>query len=92
VYQLLGHSITYRFAVGPQAGRKVAEFSLQAGVEAKAHERNKLERPCRYISRSAVSEKRLSLTSSGKVCYELKTSYHNGTNHVFFKPLDIITT
>jgi hypothetical protein len=110
--QLLGHSITYRIAVGPQAGRKVftlqtlpasdpdedftdtlgevAGFSLHAGVAAKAQERNKLERLCRYISRPAVSEKRLSLTPSGNVRYELKTPYRDGTTHVIFEPLDFI--
>ena len=110
--QLLGHSITYRIAVGPQAGRKVftlqtlpacdpedqfgdtlgkvAGFSLHAGVAAKAHERNKLERLCRYISRPAVSEKRLSLTAQGKVRYQLKTPYKDGTTHVTFEPLDFM--
>ena len=110
--QLLGHSITYRIAVGPQAGRKVftlqtlpasdpdddftdtlgevAGFSLHAGVAAKADERDKLERLCRYISRPAVSEKRLSLTAQGKVRYELKTPYRDGTTHVIFEPLDFI--
>ncbi len=88
--QLLGHSITYRIAVGPQAGRKVftlqtlpaceeslddgvgkvAGFSLHAGVAARAHERQKLERLCRYISRPAVSEKRLSLTPNGNIRYQ----------------------
>ena len=75
--QLLGHSITYRVAVGPQAGCKVFTLqtlpacarrisavtrrgwwlglSLHAGVAAKAHERKKLERLFRYISRPAVS-------------------------------------
>jgi len=69
--QLLGHSITYRIAVGPQAGRKVytlqtlpgsepdefvdtaarvSGFSLHAGVSARADERKKLERLCRYIA------------------------------------------
>jgi hypothetical protein len=68
--ELLGHSITYRIAVGPHAGRKVftlqtlpdcnesvdaavgkvAGFSLHAGVAARAHERKKLERLCRYIA------------------------------------------
>jgi hypothetical protein len=110
--QLLGHSITYRIADGPQQGRKVftlqtlpacdpedqfgdtvgkvAGFSLHAGVTAKAHERNKLERLCRYISRPAVSEKRLSLTAQGKVRYQLKTPYKDGTTHVIFEPLDFI--
>ena len=79
--QLLGNSITYRIAVGPQQGRKVltlqtlpdcesdnplvstlgvvAGFSLHAGVATKANERTKLERLCRYITRPAVSTKRL---------------------------------
>lgn len=107
---LLGHSITYRIAVGPQAGRKVftlqtlpacdepfddgvgkvAGFSLHAGVAARADERRKLERLCRYISRPAVSEKRLSLTRGGNVRYQLKTPYRDGTTHVIFEPLDFI--
>lgn len=41
---------------------KVAGFSLHAGVVARADEHQKLERLCRYISRPAVAEKRLSLT------------------------------
>jgi len=107
---LLGHSITYRIAVGPQAGRKVftlqtlpasdepfddgvgkvAGFSLHAGVAARADERKKLERLCRYISRPAVSVKRLSLTRGGNVRYQLKTPYRDGTTHVIFEPLDFI--
>jgi hypothetical protein len=106
--QLLAHSITYRIAVGPQAGRKVftlqtlpacdesfndqvgkvAGFSLHAGVVAGSDERKKLERLCRYISRPAVSEKRLALTANGHVRYELKTPYRDGTTHVIFEPLD----
>ena len=69
---------------------KLAGFSLHAGVAAKAHQRDKLERLCCYISRPAVSEKRLSLTSTGKVRYELKTPYRNGTAHVIFEPTDFI--
>ena len=69
---------------------KLAGFSLHAGVAANAHQRDKLERLCRYISRPAVSEKRLSLTSTGKVRYELKTPYRNGTTHVIFEPVDFM--
>jgi len=111
--QLLGSSITYRIAVGPQQGRKVftlqtlpevgsdnpfsnsigetAGFSLHAGVATKANERAKLERLCRYITRPAVSTKRLSLTRNGQVRYELKTPWRNGTTHVIFEPLDFIS-
>ena len=107
---VLGHSITYRIAVGPNAGRKVmtlqtlpaedppfgeqagqvSGFSLHAGVAARADQRDKLERLCRYISRPAVSEKRLSLTNSGLVRYQLKTPYRDGTTHIFFEPLDFM--
>ena len=69
---------------------KVAGFSLHAGVMAEAHQRDKLERLCRYISRPAVSEKRLALTSNGQIRYQLKTPYRNGTTHVIFEPLDFI--
>ena len=100
--QLIGCSVSYRIAVGPQQGRKVftlqtlpavekddrfaqvakeAGFSLHAGVAAQAWERDKLERLCRYISRPAISEKRLSLTSAGNIRYQLKTPYSDGTTH-----------
>jgi hypothetical protein len=89
--QLLGSSITYRIAVGPQQGRKVftlqtlpaceepfddgvgkvAGFSLHAGVAARADQRQKLERLCRYISRPAIAEQRLSLTPNGNVRYDV---------------------
>lgn len=69
---------------------KASGFSLHAGVAAQAWERQKLERLCRYISRPAVSEKRLSLTSAGNIRYKLKTPYNDGTTHVIFEPLDFI--
>jgi hypothetical protein len=56
----------------------------------RADERNKLERLCRYISRPAVSEARLSLTPGGLVRYQLKTPYRDGATHVLFEPLDFI--
>ena len=62
---------------GPMAG-----FSLHAGVAARADQRHKLERLCRYISRPALSERRLSLTPNGNVRYQLKTPYRDGTKHV----------
>lgn len=71
---------------------KVAGFSLHAGVAAKAKERNKLERLCRYIIRPALSIRRLALTRGGLVRYELKTPYNDGTTHVLFEPLDFLAS
>ena len=36
-------------------------------------------------------EQRLSLTAQGKVRYQLKTPYADGTTHVIFEPLDFIS-
>ncbi len=78
----------------PKAGSSrvanVAGFSLHAGVMAEAHRRDKLERLCRYIARPAVSEERLSLLDDGRIRYELKTPYRDGTTHVIFEPLDFL--
>jgi len=69
---------------------KVGGFSLHAGVAAEAHEGHEFERLCRYIARSAISEKRLSLSPQGRVRYQLKTPWKNGTTHVEFEPVDFI--
>ena len=69
---------------------KVTGFSLHAGVAARADQCQKLERLCRYISRPAVAEQRLSLTPNGNVRYQLKTPYRDGTTHVIFEPLNFI--
>jgi hypothetical protein len=63
---------------------------VHAGVAARADQREKLERLCRYISRPAVSEARLSLTPGGHVRYPLKTPYRDATTHVLFEPLDLL--
>ncbi|MDP2183912.1 MAG: transposase [Pseudolabrys sp.] len=69
---------------------QVGGFSLHAGVAAEAHESQKLERLCRYIARPAISEKRLSIAPKGKVRYQLKTPWRNGTTHVEWDPVDFI--
>ena len=51
--------------------------SLHAGVACKAHEREKLERLCRYITRPAVSTERLSFTTQGNIRYRLVAPAHS---------------
>ena len=77
------------FPAAPALGR-AAGCSLHAGVATRAHEREKLERLCRYIARPAMATQRLSLTRHGQIRYELKTPYRDGTTHVIFEPLDFI--
>jgi len=69
---------------------KANGFSLHAGVSCEGHERNKRERLCRYIARPAVAVPRLSLSSTGRVVYTLKTPYRDGTTQVAFDPVDFI--
>ena len=69
---------------------QVGGFSLHAGVAAEAHESHKLEKLCRYITRPAISEKRLSISPQGRVRYELKTPWRNGTTHVEWDAVDFI--
>jgi len=69
---------------------KAGGFSLHAGVATGAKDRGKLERLCRYITRPALAENRLSLTSSGDIRYHLKSPWRDGTTHVVLEPLDFI--
>jgi hypothetical protein len=78
----------------PGSGKTCVAMELHsvcaAGVAAKAHERLKAERLCRYITRPPVAETRLSLTENGKIRYELKTPYRNGKTHIICEPLDFM--
>jgi len=74
---------------------KANGFSMHAGVSCEGHQKEKRERLCRYISRPAVAVPRLSLSSTGKVVYTLKTPYRDGTTQVAFDrgghpPVDFI--
>lgn len=75
---------------GPGELATAGGFSLHAGISARADQRDKLERLCRYVARSAVADRRLSLTRQGQVRYSLKTPWRDGTTHVLFDPLDFI--
>ena len=70
---------------------KAAGFSFPARRRRGAgNERQKLERLCRYIGQPTITEQRLSLSRKGKVRYQLKTQYRDGTTHVTFEPLGFI--
>ena len=59
-------------------------------MSCEGHQKDKRERLCRYIARPAVAGPRLSLSSTGKVLYTLKTPYRDGTTQVAFEPVDFI--
>ncbi len=49
-------------------------FSLHVGIDIQPHQRPKLERLCRCVSRPPVCVDRMALTSSGQVRFTLKTA------------------
>ena len=75
---------------GDRGAANAGGFSLHAGLDIEPHQRTKLERLCRYVSRPPIAEERLALTSSGQVRYQLKSPYRDGTTHIVMEPLDLM--
>ena len=69
---------------------KNSGFSLHAGVATKAHERDRLEKVCRYIARPAVSEERLSINDQGDVIYKFKKPWDDGTTAMKLTPMELM--
>lgn len=70
---------------------KVAGFSLHAATVCEAHQRGRLERLCRYITRPPLATQRLSLDNRGRVVYRYKQPFRDGSKHVVLEPLYFIT-
>ena len=65
-------------------------FSLHAGVRCAGDDRQSLEQLCRYITRPAISNERLSIKRQGQVLLKLKTAWRNGTSHIVLTPLEFM--
>ncbi len=66
---------------------KVAGFSLHAATVCEAYQRSRLERLCRFITRPPIATKRLSVDSRGRVVYQYKQPFRDGSTHVVLEPL-----
>ncbi len=65
-------------------------FSLHAGVRCGAHQRNELERLCRYITRPAIANERLKRDGSGDIVLQLESAWRDGTTHIKMSPLEFM--
>jgi hypothetical protein len=65
-------------------------FSLHAEVRCAINQRYKLEHLCRYITRPAISNERLTLNRAGDVVLQLKSLYHDGTTQIVMAPLEFM--
>jgi len=63
---------------------------LHAEVQVQAHERTRLEHLCRYVARGPIASERLSLSPEGKVIYQLRRPWRDGTTHILFSPMTFI--
>ena len=62
-------------------------FSLHAGVHCEANDRQGIEQLCRYITRPAIANERLSINRDGNVVLKLKTAWRNGATHIVLTPM-----
>jgi hypothetical protein len=69
---------------------KVSGFSLHAATVCEAYQRSRLERLCRYITLPPIATKRLSVDGRGRVVYQYKQPFRDGSTHVILEPLDFI--
>ena len=65
-------------------------FSLHAGVHCAADDRQGIEQLCRYITRPAISNERLSINREGNAVLKLKTAWRNGTTHIVLTPMEFM--
>ena len=55
---------------------------LHANTVIPAHDRMRLERMCRYMCRPPIAIERLKLLSDGRLRYQLKKKWRDGTSHI----------
>src|SRR5258705_13085280 len=61
-------------------------FSLHAGVVIADHDREALERLCRYGTRPAFAHDRLAWTAAGQIAYRLKRPWPDGRTDLGLPP------
>jgi hypothetical protein len=65
-------------------------FSLHADLCVPARDRAQLERLCRYVARPAIASERLELLADGRVRYNFKRTWRDGSVAVEFEPIDFV--
>jgi len=64
--------------------------SLHANVAVPPRDRQRLERLCRYVARPPLAAERLTRLEDGRLLYELRHRWRDGTTHVAFEPLEFM--
>lgn len=69
---------------------RIDGFSLHAGVRVGDASRYRLEKFVRYVARPAIVSSRLSASCEGKILYQLKRRWRDGSTHVVFDPITFL--
>jgi hypothetical protein len=64
----------------------VMGFDVHAGASIDGRDRPRVERLCRYLGRPPIAQDRLERLADGKVRYEMKKPWRDGTPFVIFEP------
>jgi len=65
-------------------------FDLHANVAVVAHDREHVEKLCRYLLRPPLAQDRLQLTDDGRVLMELRRPWSDGTTHLVFAGVELL--
>jgi hypothetical protein len=74
-------------------GEPVAEvmgFNVHAALALDGRDRAKVERVCRYLGRPPIAQERLTELPNGRLRYQMKKAWRDGTVALDFDPLDLI--
>src|SRR5438128_1156117 len=74
----------------PRIGASVDGFSLHANVSVPAHDRERLERLARHCARPPIAMERLEVLKDGRMRYQLKRPWRDGTTHLVMEPFELL--
>ena len=82
--------------VDPSLARPAEPHAVRSGINVHAklcidaNDRARLEQLCRYLARPPIAQERLTRLDDGRVRYELKKPWKDGTQSIVLHPLDLI--
>jgi len=74
----------------PDRCANVDGFSVHANTSVRASDRKQLEKLARYAARPPITTERLEELSDGRVRYELRRPWSDGTTAIIYEPLELL--
>ncbi|MCP5040805.1 MAG: hypothetical protein GY944_07225, partial [bacterium] len=79
----------------PRSNKKLCAdhegYSLHAAIRIGAGKTTRLERLCRYLSRPALAQDRLSVSSDGSIVYRFRRAWRNGKLAIVMDPMTFMS-